>query len=317
MTTMKDSLRNIAAFIHKPFSLQPRVASLYLKMFRVLKALPDGRWKASIQATIEAVEWPQVILPPARLQLPHGMRTLLVPHMGEFDFSAHMYRRAFYEKEVLSWLVKQSYDLVVEIGANVGWYTVVFSQLWPEARVFAFEPAREPFRRLLENLSLNHCKNVTPLACAVSDDTGFLDFYEPPGHLTNGSLLKGFAEMYGASTVTKTLSVSGRELAQLVEPSKRMLVKIDAEGLEPNILCSLQHIIAAERPDLIVEVVHDAPAQLNEISFLSDYQFYQLWPEGPKEVGKFSLFKYRDYLLLPKYEKRMREHVLQGATEMP
>jgi len=47
----------------------------------------------------------------------------IVPHLGEFDFAAHICRRMKYEREVVSWLSDRQYDFVIEIGANVGIYT--------------------------------------------------------------------------------------------------------------------------------------------------------------------------------------------------
>jgi len=187
-----------------------------------------------------------------------------------------------YEQEVCSWLAERRYDVVIEIGANVGFYSVLFSLMLPEARIYSFEPAQTAFRRLLENLDLNKRKNVVPFNCAIASAAGLLEFYEPKGHLTNGSMNRAFAEAFGSVSVAKVPSLSGKELRALVEHRKRMLIKIDAEGLEPQILCSLQPLILAERPDMIIEVVHDAPQQLNQIEFLREYRLYQLLPEGPK-----------------------------------
>jgi hypothetical protein len=41
----------------------------------------------------------------------------------------------------------------------------------------------------------------------VSDETGFSSFYEPEGHLTNGSLGRGFAEHF-SQTVRDSMVVT-------------------------------------------------------------------------------------------------------------
>ncbi len=297
---MQKWLLAIASAIQRIPASSVWLASLYLRMFRVLKYLPDGRWKRALERAVEDVQWPEVSLPSTRTELAPGFAARLVPHVGEFDFSAHLYRRMPYEREVCSWLADRSYDVVIEIGANVGFYSVLFSLMLPEARIYSFEPAQTPFRRLLENLALNKCKNVVPFKCAIARAAGFLEFYEPQGHLTNGSLDRGFAETFGAVTETKVASLSGNELGALAEHGKRMLIKIDAEGLEPQILCSLEPLIIAERPDMIIEVIHDVPQQLNQIEFLRAYRIFQLLPEGAKEVDCFTLTKSRDYALVPR-----------------
>jgi len=289
----------MASSIHRIPASNALLASAYLRMFRALKYMPDGRWKAVIERTLDEVHWPDVSLSPSRTELAPRIAARLVPHIGEFDFSAHLWRRIPYEPEVRSWLAERSYDVVFEIGANVGFYSVLFSLMLPGARIYSFEPAQTPFRRLLENLALNKCKNVVPFECAITGSAGFPDFYEPEGHLTNGSLDKPFAEAFGSVTVTKVPSFSGKELATLVEHGKRMLIKIDAEGLEPQILCSLEPLIMAERPDMVIEVVHDVPQKLNQIEFLRTYRLLQLLPEGAIEVERFTLTKTRDYALVP------------------
>jgi len=297
---MQQRLLAMSAAIHRIPASSVWSASLYLRMFRVLKYLPDGRWKRGIERTLEEVRWPEVSLPSSRAELAPGFAARLVPHVGEFDFSAHLYRRMPYEPEVRSWLAERSYDVIIEIGANVGFYSVLFSLMLPEARIYSFEPAQTAFRRLLENLALNKCKNVVPFKCAIAIHAGFLEFYAPKDHLTNGSLDRAFAEAFGSVNVTRVPSLSGNELGALAEHGKRMLIKIDAEGLEPQILCSLKSLIIAERPDMIIEVIHDVPEQLNDIEFLREYRLFQLLPEGPKEAERFTQTKTRDYALVPR-----------------
>ena len=300
MTPLQQRLLAMSAAIHHIPASSGWFASLYLRMFRVLKYLPDGRWKRAIERTLEEVQWPEVRLPSSRTELAPGLVSRLVPHVGEFDFSAHLYRRMTYEREVCSWLAERSYDVVIEIGANVGFYSVLFSLMLPAARIYSFEPAQVPFRRLLENLALNKCKNVMPFMCAITSATGFLEFYEPKGHLTNGSLDKAIAEVFGSVAVTKVPSLSGNELGTLAERGKRMLIKIDAEGLEPQILRSLEPLIAAERPDMVIEAINDVPRQLNQIEFLRAYTLFQLLPEGAKAAECFTLARTRDYALVPR-----------------
>lgn len=306
---LKHRLPAMATLIHRLPARNAGVASLYLRMFRVLKYLPDGRWKAVLERTLEGVRWPEVRFPPSTVKLAPDVKARLVPHVGEFDFSAHIFRTMPYEPEVRSWLVKQSYDVVIEIGANIGFYSVLLARTFPQARIYSFEPAQTAYRRLLENLALNNCKNVVPFGCAVAHVAGFLDFYEPEGHLTNGSLDRPFAEVFGSVTPTKVPSFSGKEVGGLVERGKKMLIKIDAEGLEPQILRSLEPLIISELPDMIIEVVRDVPQQLNQIEFLRAYRLFQLLPEGTVEVERFELTTTRDYALIPRTKTSTVRHV--------
>ena len=59
---------------------------------------------------------------------------------------------------------------IVNVGANVGLYTVMAAALvGEEGEVHAFEPSTETFQRLLANLKLNHCSRVIAQRSALSD----------------------------------------------------------------------------------------------------------------------------------------------------
>ena len=53
-------------------------------------------------------------------------------------------------------------DVVIDIGAHIGYYTVLFAKLvGPEGRVFAFEASPTNFKILKKNVDVNGYQNVT------------------------------------------------------------------------------------------------------------------------------------------------------------
>jgi hypothetical protein len=80
-----------------------------------------------------------------------------------------------YEKGVTSLFFKEvKKDMtVLDLGANVGYYTLISAGLVGEkGKVFAFEPDPIPFGILKRNVEVNNCKNVVLVKRAVSDRTG-------------------------------------------------------------------------------------------------------------------------------------------------
>jgi FkbM family methyltransferase len=74
-------------------------------------------------------------------------------------------------------------DIVLDIGANVGYYTLIFANLvGEEGKVFAFEPSPENFTLLKKNVELNGYgyKNVILEQLAVSNKTGKTWLYLSP-----------------------------------------------------------------------------------------------------------------------------------------
>ena len=153
----------------------------------------------------------------------------------------------------------------------------------------------------MRNLERNGCRNVFPFNCAVSSISGLAEFHEPVGHLTNGSLDHGFAANF-ADTVqtTKAVTLGARELKKLIGRGERALIKIDAEGMEPAIVRALEPILAAERPEIIIEVLEHVAQELNQIESLKTYRRFHLTPTGPVERGEFIATPHRDYALIPR-----------------
>ena len=72
------------------------------------------------------------------------------------------------EKNILDYMASQS-RFIVDIGANIGWYTMRFSKIRSVERVFAFEAIPRTFSLLSEHISLNELENVTLVNKALLD----------------------------------------------------------------------------------------------------------------------------------------------------
>lgn len=68
-------------------------------------------------------------------------------------------------------------DVVLDLGANAGLYTVLASHAVGEAgHVYAFEPGARALELLRHNIAINDLKNVTVIDAAVSNTTGHARF---------------------------------------------------------------------------------------------------------------------------------------------
>lgn len=81
------------------------------------------------------------------------------------------------ETELVKKEVKKG-DVVLDIGANIGYYTLIAAKLVGEnGKVFAFEPDPTNFAILKKNVELNGYKNVVLVQKAASNKTGKLKLY--------------------------------------------------------------------------------------------------------------------------------------------
>lgn len=97
------------------------------------------------------VAWPESVLGPREVTLATNTQFKLQPHNGEFDFAALLGGRLHYENEVFTFLESRMnlYDAVIEIGSNVGVFTVYFGKKLEGrgGRVYAFEPSKKAYAR--------------------------------------------------------------------------------------------------------------------------------------------------------------------------
>jgi FkbM family methyltransferase len=296
----REAVRNMCCLVQGVIGRSPRAASLYLRTIGWLgKPFPDNLWKRRVHNALGWGDWAGVTLPPRTVELGGSIAVKLVPHSGEFDFAALLFRRLPYEAEVFDWLVGREYDTVIEIGANVGVFTLFLARRYPQARIYAFEPSVAAYRRLLDNLAANREERATTFNCAVSDSTAFIDFFEPSGHLTNGSLDPAFAAHFSINVSSRrVLAIDAQALAPLI--SGRTLVKLDVEGAEPRVLRAMGALLRERRPDLLVEVLENTAAALNGLDFLLDgsYSIFSLADSGPVPVTRFEAGRFRDFALV-------------------
>lgn len=270
----------------------------------ISKSLPDGKWKEYIRSGVGQVKWKQVNFAPRKTSI-GNIDLRLTPHLGEFDFDSLIYSKMPYESELYSFIngIIKDFDVIADIGANVGIFSVYAAKANTTAKVYAFEPSGEAFARLNQNISANKLVNIATYNVAVADKTGFLTFYEPQGHLTNGSLEVSFASKFDREPRKRmTIAVSGDLCEELLQGAKKVLVKIDTEGAEAYVLRGLQNVIIKHRPHLVLEVLIDYEEQLNAIEFLKEhYEFYSITDSGLIQQPGFKAHEiYRDYYLKPK-----------------
>jgi FkbM family methyltransferase len=141
-------------------------------------------------------------------------------------------------------------DWVVDIGANVGHYTLELSSIvGPTGRVFAFEPIPHTFELLAANVALFENRNVTLMNAAASDAMRIVAMDLP-------MFDSGLPNFYMASITAKEIApyqVAAFPVDALGIAGRISLVKIDAEGHELSVLKGMSRLIADSRPVLIVE----------------------------------------------------------------
>lgn len=135
--------------------------------------------------------------------------------------------------------------IVLDIGANIGASAVYFASTCPKARIFAFEPARDPFRLLQRNAKL--CSRITPYNFGMFSTDKEVPLYKGGTDCVTGSI--GHSAENGPDSETVVLR-SIRDWLNENAITAIDILKVDTEGCELPILNSLADLLPA------IKVIH-------------------------------------------------------------
>ncbi len=170
--------------------------------------------------------------------------------------------KEFYEPELLAMrrLVRKG-STVVDVGANIGLFSVFLSrEIGPGGELHAFEPVKDTFWRMQENLALNRCTNVTTNQLALSNKRGreTMNIF-PEGYgawNTFGKPVFGETKAVSKEKVTKTTLV---DYCKDHGIKKIDFLKIDVEGFERDVLNGAGTLLAENRVKYLSFEISEIP----------------------------------------------------------
>jgi FkbM family methyltransferase len=156
-------------------------------------------------------------------------------------------------------------NVVFDLGANVGFYTLLASVLvGASGHVYAFEPLARNIAYLRKHLAMNSVENCTVVEAAVAASEGYSRFDQSLAH-TNAHLAETGEQV--VRTVTLDSLVSRGEI---LPPN---VVKIDIEGSELQALEGFQQTIARHRPTIFL-ATHGAESHKACLEFFIKCDYY-------------------------------------------
>lgn len=130
-------------------------------------------------------------------------------------------------------------DLFVDVGANVGAYTILASAT-ASARSICFEPVPATFERLQDNINLNRINDrVRAFNVGVSDSAGELSF--TTDRLSTVNHVLATHEQAG-----NTIRIQTMPLDTALRDESPAIIKIDVEGFESMVLAGAARTLATE-----------------------------------------------------------------------
>jgi len=205
---------------------------------------------------------------------------------------------------------KQSTDLwseiarkskvILDIGANTGYYSLIAKAINSNAKVFGFEPIPHIYKWYAENCRINsfeiNCFNV-----AVSDTSGEGTIYlaNTNQNVYSASLIEDFAKSHSTAKVHpfKINSISLKDFIKKNNIEVIDLMKIDVEGYETNVLKGMGGYLNEFRPSILLEVLSDETGiELSQLLIPMEYQFFKLsntdLPQKVEQISANSSFNF-------------------------
>lgn len=199
-----------------------------------------------------------------------------------------------------------------DIGANIGYYSLLGASLNPDLQVMSFEPARGPKHYLKVNIARNNLNDRIHLTeSALSEKEGVIEFQEVKNakytyldynlsgenNLVNKKASKEFVSTEVVSSTLDSFVSHGQPVPELM--------KIDTEGAEPLVLKGGYQTIAKSRPIVICEILKGAEGDEITAFFkdLGEYSIYALQGDKLKpitDLNKEIKPEYLDFLFCPK-----------------
>ena len=167
--------------------------------------------------------------------------------------------------------------VIVDIGANTGVYSLVAKAVNPRARVYAFEPLPQMFKKLSYNNKLNQY-DIVCLEQAASDREGKAIIYETGGEHVAAASLNADTNVDGILNVETEIDVI--TIDKFIEENntgKIDLIKIDVETHEPSVLAGYRNYFSIHRPDFLIEVLSESVAEkLRDFFEGSNYCYFNI-----------------------------------------
>lgn len=149
---------------------------------------------------------------------------------------------------------------VIDIGANMGWYSINIAKTYPLSTVHAFEPIRKTYHFLEQNIKINAVKNIVAHHFGLSNECKDLPFYFYPEGSGNASSVN-LSDRPDAELITCHVE----RLDDFVVANRIHVdfIKCDVEGAEFFAFQGAKETLQRDKPIVFTEMLRKWAAKFN------------------------------------------------------
>lgn len=261
---------------------------LKLKLKNKLKFFFEAELRLTIENELRSefkkiyfdLRWEEFINDKSCHKMVYSLNKEIAINLYKDNYLSHLIYFNQFEAETVDFLnsnLKKGYSFI-DIGANIGYFTLLAANILSNnGMVLSFEPTKETYSRLSENIIYNDYKNIEAFDCAISDYNGSANFnVSSDGHDAFNSFSLPFEGIYTQEIVeVKTLDSFYQKLEKF---KNKICIKIDVEGWEYNAIKGAKRILTELDPILIIEFndanTKNSPFKCKDVySLLSSYGY--------------------------------------------
>lgn len=233
------------------------------------------------------------------------------------DCRSDLFKRILITKQYEPQLVKYCLQYLtknrdaLDIGANIGFYTILFAKNLDDRKVLAIEPTKNALRFLYRNIQLNNVgNNVIVFEGAASNYNGMSEIktiegreeYSTLGEWKHPAILN---DKYSLEKI-KVETVDNLVKMYSLDPG---FIKVDCEGMEHLVFYGSKTVLEINRPVILSELSNpllkaNGSSSIEVINFIRSYEYDVIDAITP--TCQPGIVDFTNILCIPK-EKRKKE----------
>jgi FkbM family methyltransferase len=186
--------------------------------------------------------------------LTRTIHTILSRSPGLYRILLNILKKGSIEKRLYLSLIRRGF-VVIDIGANTGYFTHLFSGLvGRKGMVHAFEPVPEAYQSMIQRLDSFHCTNVVPNPVALGERNRMTSILVPGNDSAQASLVPHHSGSWSGASVQrfKVQQLTLDDYCCILP--KIDFIKCDVEGAELLVLKGGASTLKRCLPVLVLEV---------------------------------------------------------------
>lgn len=152
-------------------------------------------------------------------------------------------------------------SVVLDIGANIGWYAINLSKSVPQGRIIAFEPIPKTYGYLVKNIVLNGLGNIKTYNIGLFKKAGYFNFYYNRNNTGATSLVDIIKEDDVAIVKCRVEKLD--DFLKKAKIKQVDFIKCDVEGAEKFVIQGGMETIKENKPIIFLELLRKWSAKFN------------------------------------------------------